>query len=168
MINIYSINTIRFIVAVLLQVVIMDNIQFSGYINPFFYIIFILLLPFETPNWFLLLLAFILGFSIDLLNGIPGMHASACVFMAFLRPFVLKNFSPHDGYETGTIPCISHYGIEWFAKYTLILVLAHSVFLFYIESFSFIDFFHTLVRVILSTTFTATIIIISQFFIFRK
>lgn len=168
MINIYSKNIIRFFIVVLLQVLIMDNIQFSGYINPYFYIIFILLLPFETPNWLLLLIAFILGFSIDLMNGVPGMHASACVFMAFLRPFVLKNFSPHDSYETGTFPCAYHYGIEWFAKYTFILVLAHSIFLFYVESFSFIDFFHTLIRVILSTIVTATIIILSQFFIFRK
>ena len=168
MINIYSINIFRFIVVVLLQVLIMDNIQFSGYINPFFYIIFILLLPFETPNWMLLLVAFILGFSIDLMSGVPGMHASACVFMAFMRPTILKNFSPHDGYETGTFPCISHYGIEWFAKYTLILVLAHSTFLFFVESFSFIDFFHTLTRVILSTFFTVSIIILSQFFLFRK
>ena len=168
MINIYSKNIIRFFVVVLLQVLIMDNIQFSGYINPFFYIIFILLLPFETPNWLLLIIAFILGFSIDLMNGVPGMHASACVFMAFLRPLTLKNISSHVGYETGTFPCIYYYGIEWFAKYTIILVLAHSVFLFYVESFSFIDFFHTLIRVILSTIVTTTIIILSQFFIFRK
>src|SRR5512137_2825516 len=125
MINVYLKNIIWFLVVIFLQVVILDNIQFNGYINPFFYVIFILLLPFETPNWLLLLIAFILGFSIDLLNGISGIHASATVFMAFLRPSVLKNFSPHDGYETGTNPRVFDYGIEWFAKYTVFLVLAH-------------------------------------------
>jgi rod shape-determining protein MreD len=168
MINIYTRNIIWFFIVVLLQVLIMDNIQFSGYINPFFYVIFILLLPFEIPNWLLLLVAFILGFSIDLMTGGSGMHASASVFMAFLRPFILKNISPHEGYETGTAPRVYHYGIEWFAKYTFFLVLAHSIFLFYVESFSFIDFFHTMIRVILSTIVTVTIIILSQFFIFRK
>jgi hypothetical protein len=157
-----------YFVVILLQVLIMNNIQFSGYLNPFFYIIFILLLPFEIPNWLLLVLAFFIGFTIDLLSGIPGMHAAACVFMAFLRPFVLKSFSPHDGYEKGTFPRVYYYGIEWFAKYSLILVLAHSMFLFFIEIFSFSGFFHTLARIIISTVFTGGIIILSQFFIYRK
>ena len=44
-------NIIRFVFLVLLQVLILNNIQFSGYINPYFYIYFILLLPFDTPRW---------------------------------------------------------------------------------------------------------------------
>ncbi len=168
MINIYLKYFTQFLIVILIQVLILDNIQFSGYINPFFYVIFILLLPFETPNWLLILIAFILGFSIDLIHSVAGIHASATVFMAFIRPFVHKNLSPHDGYEPGTSPGVLHYGIEWFAKYTLVLVLAHSIFLFFVESFSFIDFFHTLLRVVLSTIVTTIIIILSQFFIFRK
>jgi len=168
MINLYLKYIIQFLVVVLVQVLILDNIQLNGYINPFFYVIFILLLPFETPKWLLLLTAFILGFTIDLMNSVAGMHASATVFMAFLRPSILKNISPHDCYEPATTPGIFHYGIEWFAKYATLLVLAHNIFLFYVESFSFIDFFHTMFRVILSTIVTVTIIILSQYFIFRK
>jgi hypothetical protein len=116
----------------------------------------------------MLILAFCLGFIIDLFNGVPGMHASATVFMAFLRPSVLKNFSPHDGYESGASPRIYYYGVEWFVKYTLILVLAHSMFLFFIEVFSFNGFLHTIARIILSTFFTSILVIVSQFFIFRR
>ncbi len=168
MIRIFFRNSIRFFIIILIQILIMNNIQFSGYINPFFYILFILLLPFETPKWLLLVVAFILGFSVDLFTGISGMHAAATVFIAFLRPFVLKSFSPHDGYESGTSPGIYYYGIEWFAKYTFVLVVAHSFFLFFIETFGFNNFFHIIIRIILSSIVTGILIILSQFFIFKK
>jgi rod shape-determining protein MreD len=168
MIRYYISDIIRFIALVLIQILVMNNIQLSGYLNPFFYILFILLLPFETPGWLLLIYGFILGISIDLLTGISGMHASATVFIAFLRPAILKTVAPHDGYETATLPRIYYYGTNWFAKYTFLVVLAHSVFIFFLESFGFSNFFHTLARIILSSLLTASLIIISQFFIFRK
>ena len=168
MIKTYYNDIIRFIVLILIQILIMNNVQFSGYVNPFFYVLFILLLPFETPNWLLLVLAFILGFTVDLFTGSYGMHAAACVFMAFLRPSVLSNIAPHDGYDSGTSPRITCYGLIWFAKYTILLVIAHGTFLFFLESFGFSNFFHIIARIILSSVITAILIIISQFFIFRK
>ena len=168
MIRIYLRNILRFFTVILLQVLLIDNIQLNGYLSPFFYVIFIILLPFETPKWLLLTLAFLLGLGVDLFNGTPGMHAAASVFMAFMRPFTLKNFSPRDGYESGTFPRVYFYGIEWFAKYAIILVLSHHFFLFFLESFRFTDIFFTLSRITLSTLLTSTLIVLSQFFIYRK
>ena len=85
---------INFILLVFLQVFILNNIQFSGYINPYIYVLFILILPFEIPSWFLIIIAFFLGLTIDLFSHTVGMHSSATVFMAFLRPYVLKIISP--------------------------------------------------------------------------
>jgi len=168
MIRIYLKYLIQFIAVVLIQVMIMDNIEFSGYLNPFFYTLFILLLPFETPGWLLLITAFLLGFFVDLFNGVPGMHASASVFMAFFRPGVLKFIAPHDGYVNGTSPRLSYYGIEWFARYSFFLILIHGIFLFFIETFSLSFFFNTLLRAFMSTILTGILIILSQYFLFRK
>ena len=168
MINFLYRNIGRFIVLVLIQVLILDNIQFSGYVNPFIYVLFILLLPFETPNWLIILLGFVLGLTIDLFSNTIGMHAFATVFMAFLRPYVLKIIEPHDGYEPGTFPRLYYFGFTWFLKYSIILVFLHHLFLFYIEVFRFTDFFSTLMRVILSVLFSMVIIVLSQYFILRK
>jgi len=168
MIRNYIINILRFFAVILIQVLLLDNIQLGGYLNPYFYIIFIILLPFETPKWLLLCLAFLLGLSVDLFNGTPGMHAAASVFMAAIRPFVLENFSPRDGYQAGTFPRIRYYGTEWFTKYTLILVLAHHFFLFFLDVFSFSDIFFTIGKIVLSTILSSLIIVVSQFFIYRK
>jgi rod shape-determining protein MreD len=147
---------------------VLNNIQFSGYINPYMYILFILLLPFETPGWLVLIFAFFLGLSIDKFSGTIGMHASASVFMAFIRPFVLQLIAPRDGYETGKLPRIYYYGIGWFLKYAFSLILLHHLFLFTIEVFNFNSYYLVLVRTILSTIFTTLLVIVSQYIIFRK
>ena len=168
MIRILGRNIIRFFVLILVQVLIMDNIDLGGYLNPYFYIIFILLLPFETPRWLLLVLGFALGLSIDLFSNTLGMHAAATVFLAFLRPWIMNIFAPRDGYEADTFPRVFYYGLPWFAGYTAILTFLHHLLLFYLEVFQFQDFFSTLLRVILSTILTTVIVVLSQFFIFRK
>ena len=168
MIKLLPRNILRFVLLVFFQVFILNNLQVGGFINPFVYILFILLLPFETPKWFLLVMGFFLGFTIDLFFHTPGIHASATVFMAFLRPYVLDYFATRDGYETGTFPRVHYYGFVWFLKYTALLVLAHHIFLFYLEVFRVSDFFITLGRVILSWVFSVFFIVSSQYFIFRK
>jgi hypothetical protein len=157
-----------FILVVLLQVLIFNHIQFSNLINPYFYVLFVLILPFDTPKSFLLISSFLLGLSIDLLSNTPGMHAAATTLMAFCRPRVLKWISPRDDYESGTLPTLYYYGLNWFLKYTLILVLIHHFTLFYIEMFRWSDFFFTFLRVIASTVFSSFLIIISQYFFMKR
>jgi len=168
MIKLFSRNIIRFIVLVLLQILLVNNIQISGYIVPNFYVLFILLMPFETPRWLLLPIAFALGISVDLFTQTPGMHAAATVFMAYLRPWVLEMSAPRDGYEPGSFPRLYYYGFLWFLRYTVILVLSHHFILFYIEVFRFSEFFSTLLRVLLSSLFSVILIMLSQYFIYRK
>lgn len=161
-------NIIRFTILILLQVTIFNNIQLSGFINPYLYVLFILLLPFETPPWLLLVLSFFMGLSIDVFSNTIGIHASACVFMGFLRPFVLNYISVRDNYESNIEQGLYVYGFSWFFKYALILIVAHHSFLFIVEVFSFNNFGDTLIRIILSSIFTLLLVITSQFIISKK
>jgi len=158
---------VSFVVIVLIQVMLMNNIQFSGFINPYFYILFIILLPINIPSYLLLILGFLLGITIDVFSNTPGIHASATVFIAFLRPFIINSYNL-DEKERMMIPSISNIGLKWFIKYVAIMIVAHHFFLFYIEVFSFSGFLHTLLRCVLSSIFTFVFILISQFLIFRK
>ncbi len=168
MINLILRNIGRFLFLVLFQVLILDNIQLGPYLNPFMYVLFILLMPFETPGWLLLIAAFLLGFSIDLFEHTPGIHASAMVLMAFIRPSVLKMIAPREGYEPNSYPRIHYYGVSWFLQYSAILVFSHHLFLFYLEVFTFSGFFITFLRILLSSLFSIGLIILSQFLIFKK
>ena len=153
-----------FILLVVLQVLLFNNIQFSGYVNPYIYIMFILLLPVEIPSWLLLLLSFGLGLILDFFSGSPGMHSSATVLTAFVRPFILRVMSPRDGYEARSEPSMIAYGFRWFLIYTVLIVLVHHTALFYIEVFRFADFFRTMLRVLLSSLFTVTFILLIEFY----
>ena len=168
MINILFKNVFRFIFLILIQIFVFDNIRLGGYMTPFIYVLFIILLPFNIQGWVLLTSSFLLGFFIDIFYNTLGMHEAACVFMAFLRPVSLKIFSPRDGYETGTYPRIYYYGLKWFLKYSLSLVAIHHFLLFFIEVFRLDEFHHILLRVLLSAILSVSIIILSQYFIFRK
>ncbi|WP_423130544.1 rod shape-determining protein MreD [Gaoshiqia sp. Z1-71] len=155
-------------VLVLLQVLLLNHIQISGYINPFLYIMFILLLPFDTPKYLLLFLGFFTGLTIDIFSNTLGIHASATTFLAFLRPLVINLISPRDVLEISASPRISHLGLRWFFRYTLILVPAHHFFLFYIEVFTLEGFIFTFFRSSLSSVFSIVLIILSQFLIYKE
>jgi cell shape-determining protein MreD len=156
-------NIGRFVFLILFQVLILNNIQLSGYINPYFYIYFILLLPFETPRWLLMLSAFLLGISIDAFTNTFGLNAFACVLMAFVRPFVITTISTGTEFMIGHSPSLKNQGVKWFAYYSVILVLVHHFALFYLEIFRFTEFFQTLLRVLLSSLFTLIIVFIAEY-----
>jgi len=168
MIKVVSVNIQRFVLLVLVQVLILNNIHISGYINPYLYVLFILLLPFETPKWLLIILAFILGLTVDYFSDTMGMHSSATVFMAYFRPYVLGIVMPRDTYEAGTLPQMSYFGFTWSLRYGAILIFIHHFVLFFIEVFSFSGLFHTLLRIIISTIFTLFLVLICQVFMNKK
>ena len=156
------------LVLILLQVLLLNHIQISGYINPYMYVLFILLLPFETPRYLLLILGFLLGLSIDVFTNTPGIHASATTFLAFLRPYVINLISSRDALEINNPPSLKQMGLAWFLKYAVILIVAHHIFLFYMEVFTLKGFLFTLLRSSLSSVFTIILIILSQFLIYKE
>jgi hypothetical protein len=157
--KIFAINILRFFLLVILQTFIFNKINLGGYLNPMVYVLFILLLPFEISGFLLLVLAFIMGLSIDIFVGSIGLHTGATVFMAFLRPISLKFISSNREYETGITPGINDLGYLWFVKYTVFLVFSHHLFFFFMEAFSFSEFAATINRILLSTGLSVAIII---------
>ncbi|MCW3806461.1 rod shape-determining protein MreD [Plebeiibacterium marinum] len=158
----------NFFFFVLLQVLILNKIEFSGFINPYLYVLFVLTLPFETPGWFLLVLAGVLGLSIDMFSNTPGMHMAATLLLAYIRPYILLRIAPRDGYEPGTLPTPSFYGFPWFFKYAVILVLIHHFLYFIIEAFSFTHIIEILARTVFSTVFTLVIMGVTLLFNYQK
>ena len=159
---------IRFVVLVLVQVFVLNKIQFSGYINPYLYVLFILSVPFTTPKGLLHVLAFLMGLSIDFFSGMLGIHAAATVFMAYLRPGIIKLLGVKDDVSPELEPGVAKFDFLWYLTYSVILVFLHHLLLFYLEIFRFSEFFSTMGRVVISTVFTVTIIILVQYLFYRK
>lgn len=168
MIKVYLKYFAIFAVLTLLQTLVLNKIQISGYINPYLYIFFILILPIDIPGWALLLLGMASGFAVDIFTNTIGMHTSAALFLAFVRPYVLTAISPREGFDATTVPSAGQYGALWFLKYTIIAVLIHHFALFMIEVWSFQHFFGTLMRWIVSSFFTILLIMVAELFNYNK
>ena len=158
---------LMFTLLVLIQVLLLNHIMLGGYLIPYMYVLFILLLPVSIPGYLLILLAFVTGLVIDLFSNSPGIHSSATLLMAIFRTPLIKSLSQKEE-NPNDYPGLKQNGLSWFLAYTAILVVIHHVFLFFVEMFSFHDFFYTLFRSLLSSIFSIFIIVLSQFIIFRE
>ena len=156
-------NIVRFIGLILIQVLIMNKINFYGFLNPYIYILFILLLPFETPGWLLLLLSFGTGLSVDIFSGTLGLHAASTVFLGFMRPVIIKFVGEKPEYDVTTQPKLEQMGLKWFIAYALLMIFAHHLFLNILDVFSFGEFWQTLLRVIISSLATFVFILLFEY-----
>lgn len=168
-INILLRNIGRFITLIFIQVFIFNNIHLTSLgAVPVIYILYIILLPFETPKWIVLILAFFIGISIDIFSDSLGLNAASSVLIGFVRPGILNMLAPRDGYETASFPRVYYQGINWFVKYSLSLVVIHQFAYYLLESFSFENFFVILLKVFIASVASIMLIIISQYIFFRK
>jgi rod shape-determining protein MreD len=151
-------NIFRFILLVLFQVLVLNNIQFLGYINPYVYILFILALPLRTPRWFALLLAFGIGLTIDMFSNTGGMHAFAAVMVAFLRNGTIKLFTAIEEGNNPT-PSFHTFGVSAYVKYAVLLVFIHHTTLFILEAFSLAHFWLMLAKILFSSLVTILLIL---------
>ena len=168
MIREVSSNIFRFVLLVFLQLFVLNNIQFSGFVNPYLYVLFIMMLPFEISGWFMLILGFFLGLVIDIASVTIGYHTIATVFMAYFRFHLLRYIAPRDGYESGMSPTLQSLGFTWFFKYASILTFVHHIVLFWIESFQLNDLLPATLRALASSIFTIFLIFIYQFLTIRR
>ena len=155
-------------ILVFLQVFLLKNITLYNLSTPYLYIMFIMLLPFETPNLMLFALSFILGLTIDSFYDTPGLHAAACVLLAFVRILFISITVQRDGFDNEPEPTLSVMGLRWFFTYALILTLAHHFFLFNLEVFRMSEMPYTLGRFVLSSIFTLFLVLLSGFLFYRK
>ncbi|WP_310377427.1 rod shape-determining protein MreD [Flavobacterium sp.] len=151
-------NIFRFLLLLTAQIIIFNNINFLGYISPFPYLLFIILYPVNGNKYGLLVASFILGLIIDMFSNSGGIHATACVVLAYYRPYLFK-FSFGLSYEYQTVKLNDVLTPERFS-FILLSVLIHHLILFILEAFQFSFFWDILIRTILSTLFTILICVL--------
>jgi rod shape-determining protein MreD len=166
--KIVVINLQRFFVLVFIQVFLLKNISLYNLSTPYLYILFLLLLPFDTPNWLLFPIAFVTGLTIDAFYDTPGLNAAASVVLVLVRILFISVTVQKDKFDNEPEPTLSMMGLRWFFTYTLTLTLVHHFFLFIIESFNLSGFGYTIGRFIFSSIFTIILILISSLIFFRR
>ena len=152
------INIARFILLLAMQIVVFNNINFLGYINPYPYVLFIILYPVNGNKSGLLIASFLLGITMDLFCNSGGVHAASCLILAYYRPYIFK-FAFGLSYEYQTIKLNDVLTPERFS-FILIAVVIHHFTLFLLEVFRLNFLWEILLKTIVSTIFTIIICII--------
>ncbi len=145
-------NSTRFILLLAAQVLLFNRIDLFGFINPFPYVLFIILYPVNGNKSGLLVASFFLGLLMDMFWNSGGVHAAACLVLAYYRPAIFK-FSFGLSYEYQTVKLNDVLTPERFS-FILIAVVIHHIVLFALEVFNVSSLWDILVRTTLSTLFT--------------
>ncbi|WP_438963318.1 rod shape-determining protein MreD, partial [Winogradskyella sp.] len=136
----------------LVQVVVCNNINFLGYINPYIYIVFIFLFPIRDSRIVLLLISFLLGMLVDMFSDSGGVHAAAAVTLAYARPLLLK-MSFGMLYEHQSVK-FSNTDIGSLITYVGLGTLLHHFILFSLEVFNISNILLILKKTLFSGIFT--------------
>lgn len=159
--------SIYFLFIVLLQGLVINHLGLGNYAYPMIYLLPLLILPFEINFFITMGIALVLGVSVDMLSDTFGLHTSASVLMAYLRPTILKLIKPRDGYEANLLPTIHDMGLTWYAAYTAIFVLIHHTWFFTFEVFR-LDLTGLILLKILVSTFLSFIFLLGLQFLLYK
>jgi hypothetical protein len=159
-------NLLRFLGLVVFQGLVFKNIgeNWDGfpYLHIFIYPVFLLLLPINIPSPLTLALGFLLGISVDFFYNTLGVHASASVCSAFLRPYVLRFLEPRNGYNINYSPTIARVGAGWFVRYASLLLTIHLFFYFSVEAFTFVYIADILLKTLVSFVISLVFVLIYQ------
>lgn len=156
-------HLVRLAALLLFQVLILNQVELSGYVTPFVHSLIILMLPLDMPILWLLLSAFGLGLAVDMFSYTIGMHAAASVWVAYIRRSVLLYRAPAGGTETLPYPSLSYMGFRWFVRYAGISLLLYHLLFFGIEVFSMHSLFYIIIKTLCSTALALLLVLVYQY-----
>lgn len=150
----------RFLLLLTLQIIVVNNIRFFGYINPHIYLLFVFLYPLQEKRSNFLILSFLLGLCVDIFSNSGGINAAATVFVAYIRLNVLIIIlNKYDlDYKLFKL------GKEQFIKILLFvsaLTFTHHFIVYYLDYFSMQKFGTVLAKSAANSIFTIIICLLS-------
>ena len=144
----------------LLQVYVLFEINpLHKEIVPYIYFVFILWLPFSVSRWWLLIIGFFTGLTIDYLTGQIGFHAAACCLVAYARPLLINILKPREVQEFSyREPSLKSLDTAPYITYVVVLTLLHHGWLTFLQWMQFGSFLQFIFRVILYTAISLLLI----------
>lgn len=163
-------NIVRFTLFIAIQVYVLNKIpHLHRFITPYLYYLFILWLPFSISRQWLLVIGFFTGLVLDYFTMTPGLHAAACLLIAYVRPFIISVLTPKDSSDFNYREP-SPKAMLWtpYMVYVFILTILHHTYLVFLEWLSFGSFLDFLIKIISTTGISMLLIITVEILIPRK
>lgn len=154
---------VRFIILLIVQVLICNHIHFLGFLNPYIYLLALLLLPLNLHKSWQYIIAFCTGLIVDLFQMTFGIHAAASLVMMAVRPYLILALNVNKQKLAPEVPLPGRRDFKWLLVYTYLIVLAHQVVVTMIELWSFQRFGYTAITMLVNALFTTLIILCVEY-----
>ena len=158
----------RFVLFVTLQLLVFSQIELGLGIHLMMCPLYVLLLPFEINIFILLIVAFGMGFILDVFSNTYGLQASSLLLIAYIRPYVFKAFAPRDDYDPLKTPSYVDMGNLWYFSAFGSLLLIHNTWFFLLEAFSFRGILYTIQKIVFSFIFIYLLSLLLQIILVRR
>ena len=152
-------QTGRFLLLLLLQVLLINHLQFLGVCHPYIYIFSLLVMPITLPRWADMLIGGVAGLILDMFCNSLGVHIAACIMLMYVRPHLIGAYVSDRERLTDEIDIRSIGGVVNFVKYTVLLVLLHHTMVFFLTAWSVQHFWFTLLEVVVSSIISILLLI---------
>ena len=146
-------RVIMFVVLLLVQVLILNNIHLFQVATPLLYLFFVITFRRGMPKWIILTYSFLLGLLLDIFTNTPGLAAGTMTLIAVIQPYLLETLTPRDSAENMRVS-VSTMGFGKFVTFSAILVSIYCVVFFALEAFNFFEWQMWLLRAVSSALLT--------------
>lgn len=150
-----------FVILLLVQVLVLNQIHLFGFATPLLYVYVAMLFRRNYPRWAILVWCFLMGLGVDVFSDTPGVASAAMTFVGFIQPYVLLLFINRDSPDD-LEPSMRQLGVGKYFLYALIMTFFYCLLFFSLEDFSFFDLLHWLLSVVGSMVLTLLMILVIE------
>ena len=147
----------RYIVVMLLQVFLFDQLQLLGVCHPYIYVLCLLMMPITLPHSADMIIGAVVGLIMDIFCNSLGVHTASCIFIMFIRPYMIGALV-NDKDRLNEQISLRALGVEALFKYVVILVLVHHLMVFLLAAWSWSHIGFVLMETIVSSIITISVI----------
>ena len=148
----------RYVVVMLLQVLLFDQLQLWGICHPYIYILCLLMMPITLPHNVDMLIGALVGLVMDVFCNSLGVHTAACILVMFIRPYLIGALV-NDKDRLNEQISLRSIGMEAILRYVVIMVIIHHLMVFTLAAWSWAHIGFVLLETLVSSLITSLIII---------
>lgn len=148
----------RYIIVMLLQVLLFDQLQLWGACHPYIYVLCLLMMPITLTHSLSMIIGAVAGLVMDIFCNSLGVHMAACILIMFIRPYLIGAIV-NDKDRLNEQISLRSIGMEALIKYVVILVLVHHLTVFSLAAWSWSHMGFVLLDTLISSIVTILIII---------
>ena len=135
-----------------------NNVNFLGFINPWIYILIIIIIPQNIKNNHLIIISFFIGIILDSLFYTFAINTISLISVSWIRPLIIKKLFSGKNYNKKNFISIRNNGFYAYLKYASIITLIHHSIIVIIDYTFFVNFSDIIVKIIMSSLMSIIII----------